>query len=64
MSACQLGYLVAKLRAASCNNTHQQSTSNTLFNSTAATRFGLLGRLQENHSKYDKNVSQNYLQLT
>jgi len=26
MSACQLGYLVAKLRAASSNNTDQQST--------------------------------------
>jgi len=57
--------LAAKLRAASYNNTDQQNTSNTLFNSTAATWFGFLGHLQENHSKYDKkNVSQNYAQLT
>jgi hypothetical protein len=53
--------LVTKLRAASYNNKDQHSTSNTLINSTAAARFGLLGHLQENHSKYDKNVSQNYL---
>jgi hypothetical protein len=46
--------LVPKLLAASYNNTDQQSTSNTLFNSTTATRFGLVGYLQENHSKYDK----------